>query len=217
MKVNVTKEELIAFEEEIAERFKNKEISAPVHLQSGGLDELIFIFEKYINENDYILGTWRNHIPCLLKGVPPETLIKAILNKQSIHLNFSQYKILSSGIVGGIFPIAVGIALGIKLKNDNNKVWVIAGDMSFTTGIARESLTYASNYSLPIGWICQDNNLSVCTNTRECWGSKKLWFEDFEEKENLEYNITYYKILNLFHFRYSSSYPHVNIKNRVQF
>ena len=37
--------------------------------------------------------------------------------------------------------------------------------MTSETGIMHESLKYAENFNLPIKFIIEDNNLSVCTDT----------------------------------------------------
>ena len=78
------------------------------------------------------------------------------------------------------------------------------GDMTSETGIAHETIKYAINFKLPIHFIIEDNNLSVCTNTRKTWALKKLTFENINNKY-----ITYYK--------YKNKYPHAGAGIRVQF
>ena len=51
----VTKEEIIAFEKEIADVFATGVIRAPVHLRAGREDDLIKIFKDHnIGDDDYI-------------------------------------------------------------------------------------------------------------------------------------------------------------------
>ena len=40
----ITRDELIAFETEIGERFNNREIRAPIHLYHGNEDQIIQVF-----------------------------------------------------------------------------------------------------------------------------------------------------------------------------
>src|SRR3990172_991541 len=108
----MTPADLIAFEQEIADLFNAGMIPHPVHLSVGNELDLIEIF-KDIAPDDWCLGGWRFHHQCLLHGVPPETLKTAIMRGQSMHLAFTGRRILCSSIVGGILPIALGIALGI--------------------------------------------------------------------------------------------------------
>ena len=82
MLTNLTKEDLIQFEDEIADCFNNAEIRAPVHLYHGNEDQIIEIFTKQnIKDEDWVLCSWRSHYQCLLKGVPKLQLKKAILEK----------------------------------------------------------------------------------------------------------------------------------------
>lgn len=172
----VTKEELIAFEREIADLFNAKKIPAVIHLYSGGEEALIKIF-KGIRPQDWVLCSWRSHYQCLLKGVPKYELKTAILAGNSIHLAFPKYRILSSGIVAGILPIAVGLALGIRRRGEgkeDTKVHVFMGDMTSETGTAHECMKYARGFDLPINFYIEDNGVSAETDTKKVWGLKKL-------------------------------------------
>src|SRR4051812_28417604 len=115
MKKILTKGELIAFEDDIANCFNNKMIRSPIHLYYGNEKEMIKVFKK-INEADWVMCSWRSHYQCLLKGVPKKELKKEILENRSISLCFPKQRIVSSAIVGGIVPIALGVAMGIKRR-----------------------------------------------------------------------------------------------------
>ena len=202
----LTKKELIDFENEIAECFNSAMIKAPVHLYNGNEEQIIEVFRKNnIGKEDWVLCSWRSHYQCLLKGVPMDKLKKAILAGRSISLCFKEYKVLSSGIVTGAIPIALGISLDIKRKNKTNRVYCFMGDMTSETGIAHECIKYARNHELPIHFIVEDNGKSVCTDTRATWGMKKLTYEGVND----EY-ITYYKYK-------LDKYPHAGAGIRVQF
>jgi TPP-dependent pyruvate/acetoin dehydrogenase alpha subunit len=165
--------DLIAFEDEMAALFEAGQIKAPLHLSGGNEDQLIEIFKEIDIENDYVLCSWRSHYHCLLKGVPHEELRQAILDGHSISLSFPEYKVLSSGIVGGIAPIGVGIAAGLKRTQQPGKVWCFVGDMTASTGIVAESLSYAMGHDLPIEFVAENNGLSVCTDTEAAWGPQE--------------------------------------------
>ena len=133
----LSKEELIEFENEIARCFDDAQIRAPVHLYNGNEEQIIEIFQKHnIGPEDWVLCSWRSHYQCLLKGVPKDKLKEAILEGRSISLCFKEYKVVSSGIVTGVLPIAVGIAINLKRKNSKNRVFCFMGDMTSETGIA---------------------------------------------------------------------------------
>ncbi len=167
--MNWTPELLQEFETDIEQLFASGQIKAPVHLAGGNERPLIEIF-KGINRDDWVLCTWRSHYHCLLRGVPPQEVKDAIVAGHSIALSFPDYRILSSALVGGICPIAVGLAWAIKARGGKEKVHVFIGDMTAMTGIYSECWHYASGHGLPVHWIVEDNYKSVMTDTREVWG-----------------------------------------------
>ena len=199
----MNKHQLIKFEEEIADLFNNAKIKAPIHLHSNNEKNLIKIFKK-IKKSDWIFCSWRSHYHCLLKGVPISKLKKEILDGKSISLCFPEYKIYSSAMVGGTLPIAVGMALSYKNKKKKNKVYCFIGDMTSETGIAHECIKYSINKKLPIKFIVEDNEKSVCTNTRKVWSQKKLSFEKYSSKY-------------VYYYKYHLKFPHAGAGKRVQF
>jgi pyruvate dehydrogenase E1 component alpha subunit len=202
METNITKEDLRNFELEIFELFKNKLISSPIHLRGGNEEQLIEIF-KSINPQDYCFFSWASHLECLLKGVPKDKVKQAILNNKSICLSFKDYNIISSAIVGGNAPLAVGVAMGLKLKNSPAHVWCFVGDMSFYTGAVQESIRYAEVNDLPITFVVADNKISVTTPTREIWGN------DIEEITK--------KSSKCIRYEYTNIFPHAGIGEKVLF
>lgn len=166
----MTKEELIAFEVDIASLFNAGKIRAPIHLSGENEDELIRIFAD-VKPDDWVATNWRSHYHCLLKGVPPECLMADILLGRSITLCYPEYRIFSSAIVGGALPIAVGIALGIKRRGGRERVWAFCGDMTGRGGMFHECEQFAEGYGLPITFVVEKNGLSVCTDTAASWSS----------------------------------------------
>ena len=203
MITNINKNDLINFENRIADTFNKARIKAPVHLYSNNEEQMIEVF-KDINKDDWVFCTWRSHYQCLLKGVPENELYEKICKGLSISLCFPRYKIFSSGIVSGSIPIAVGAAISIKLNKAKNRVHCFMGDMTSETGIAHECIKYSKNHNLPIRFIIEDNEVSVCTDTRKTWGTDQLTYENVDDPM-----IVYYK--------YKNTYPHAGAGTRVQF
>ncbi len=200
----MNKKELILFEEEIADLFNKGKIRAPVHLYQGNEDKIIEFFKR-VNKNDWIFCSWRSHYQCLLKGVPKEEVKKEIMNGRSISLCFPKQRIYSSALVGGSVPIAVGTAMSLKLKKEKNTmVYCFMGEMTSETGIAHECIKYSINLDLPIHFIIEDNEKSVCTDTRSTWKLKKLTYEGKNDKF-----VTFYS--------YKSKWPHAGAGKRIQF
>src|SRR3989338_3991446 len=92
---NALKEDLMRFEDEIAELFTSGKIFAPVHLSDGNEDAL-----------------------------------KDILKGNSITVCNPEHHFYSSGIVGGVTSIALGVALGLARSSTSEHVWLFVGDMA---------------------------------------------------------------------------------------
>jgi len=167
----MNKQDLIQFEEEVKDLFLQRRIRVPIHLSSNNEDQLIEIF-KEVKSTDWVLSTHRSHYHALLKGIPPELVKAEILAGRSMHLNFKEYNFLTSAIVGGICPIAVGIAMGIKRRGEERKVWAFIGDCAAEMGIYEECKKYTKNFDLPICFVIEDNDMSSNSPTRQIWGIK---------------------------------------------
>jgi len=202
METGMTPKDLREFEMEIFKLFEQGKITSPIHLRGGNEDQLIEIF-KSINENDYCFFTWASHLECLLKGVPRQEVKEAILRNKSICLSFKEYNIISSAIVGGNAPIAVGAAMGTKRKGEKNHVWCFMGDMSYYTGTAQESIRYAEVHDLPVTFVIADNGVSVDTPTREIWGDDIIKRTEESSK--------------CIRYEYENVFPHAGIGKEVLF
>jgi TPP-dependent pyruvate/acetoin dehydrogenase alpha subunit len=118
-----------------------------------------------------------------------------ILQRKSISLCFKEYNAISSGIVGGICPVALGVALALKRQGSQQRVFCFIGDMSAETGIFAECWKYGFCNKLPITWIVADNGKSVCTDTKKSWG---MYHHSVSRAENV----------NVHYFQYKLGYPH---------
>ncbi|KKL80097.1 hypothetical protein LCGC14_2008210 [marine sediment metagenome] len=184
-----TASKLIAFEREIADLFEAGEIRAPVHLHGNNEGQLIDIFAQgdIGNKDVWCFGTHRAHYHALLKGVPPELVKAEILKGNSISLQFPEYHFHTSAIVGGILPIALGVAMC------GQRVWCFVGEMAERTGIFHECLHYAHGHDLPIRFVVENNGLSVETPTDKVWDDGLT---------------TYPKGFYRWRYTYERTYPH---------
>lgn len=207
------KDDLVAFEERIKTLFEAGKIRAPVHLSGGNEDALLAVFKAY-RPGDWIFSTWRNHYHWLLSGRDPGELERQILSGDSMSVFGDRF--FTSSIVGGNAPIALGVALALKIKqgktvegrasaqtgeatagNRPPKVWCFLGDMAASGGLARECLRYAEGHDLPITYVIEDNDLSVTTETQKVWGTEK-------KKKDRRY-------------KYKRRYPHAGTGKFIEF
>ena len=82
-----------------------------------------------------------------------------------MHLNDISAGISASiPIVASSIPIAVGIALSIKMKKENRISVVFFGEAATEEGVFFESINFAQLNKLPILFVCENNKYSVYSN-----------------------------------------------------
>jgi len=197
-KVKTEPKELIEFEKKVAIHYEGGNIRGPVHLAKNNELELIEIF-SYISQDDWVFVPWRNHYHAILHGVDKGKLFEWICEGRSMGTNNVNPNFYSSSIVGGIIPIAVGVALALKTKGAKNRVWCFVGDMTMETGGFHEAYKYCKNFDLPLQWVVEDNNMSVHTPTSMAWN----------KKQHIPNDIVYYE--------YEMGYPHHGTGKWVNF
>ena len=188
----MTADDLRAFEREVAEAFETKRIRAPVHLSDGNEEQLIAIFRE-IDRTDWIFATHRAHFHALLHGVPRERVLADILAGKSMMLHYPTHRVFTSAIVGGILPIACGVAAA------GGRVWCFLGDMAASGGAFHDAVKFADGHELPIRFVVEDNKLSTNTPTVEAWGRGVP------------------QAGRVMRYTYDRTYPHVGVSKFVEF
>ena len=196
------KKKLIDFEQEIADLFKQGRIRCPVHLSGGNEKQLIDIF-KDISPDDYVFSHNRNHYHYLLHTNDFEGLKNKILNGDSMHTCNPEKHFYSSSILSGCVAIACGVALALKMKGSKQRVHCFIGDGAADEGFFYEAARYAACQNLPIKFIIENNNRSVCTTLKERWGSGEWWWDTFLDTKVVSY-------------KYVCKWPHVGIGQFVK-
>jgi TPP-dependent pyruvate/acetoin dehydrogenase alpha subunit len=198
--VTHTKESLIAFRDRVAEAFKAKRILAPVHFPGGEEDQLIAAMAD-IRPDDWLCVGWRSMYAALLKGCPEEWVFDEILAGRSMYLMSKEHRVVGSSIVGGILPVACGLAMGIARRGGSERVWVVTGDMTATTGLFSEFIRYCAGHGLPVRVVVCDNGYSTNAPTEQVWGTSSVQGTG----------------LQVTRFRYKRTMPHVGLAERVSF
>ena len=207
----MNKDELIAFEDGIKDLYLQKQIRCPIHLSGGNEEPLIDIF-KQVNPGDWCLSTHRSHYHALLKGIPPEWLKAEILAGRSMQIMSAEHHFFSSSIVGGICPIAVGLAMAIKQKGEKRRVFAFIGDMAGESGIFHESVKYARGHDLPAVFIIENNHFSTDTPTAKVWAKRET-----TQKEGKVAIIDSWLNGAVFRYSYTRVFPHVGCGEFVRF
>lgn len=157
--------DLLAFTAEVSERFVAGDIPGPVHLCSDTQIEPLLDLFRDIKRTDYVLGTWRSMYHALLHGVPRERVMAEVFAGRSMSLHFPEHRFMTSAIVGGMLPIACGLAAA------GERVWCFVGDMCASTGAFKDAEKYMRRNDLPVTFVVEDNALSTNTPTDAAWGT----------------------------------------------
>lgn len=157
-------------EETIAELYHEQEMRCPVHLCSGQEAIAVGVCANLSN-NDYVLSNHRSHGHYLAKGGSMKEMMAEIYGKVtgasrgkggSQHLIDHEVGFLgATPIVGGIIPVAVGVAFGTLMKKDARVTVVFLGDAATEEGVFSESLNFAALKQIPIIFVCENNLYSV--------------------------------------------------------
>ena len=154
------------FEEETERLYRRGKIGGFLHTYIG--EEAIAVGAiPVLREDDYVIGHYRDHGHALARGLDPKLAMAELCGKStglsggkggSMHL-FDAEKHFMGGhaIVGGQLPLAVGIALGIKLKKLDSVVMCFFGDGAVNEGEFHEAMNLASLWKLPIVFMLENN------------------------------------------------------------
>jgi len=157
-------------EESIADRYSEQNMRCPTHLSIGQEAISVGVCSN-LEDDDQVLSTHRAHAHYLAKGGNLNAMIAEIYGKitgcskgmgGSMHLIDKSVGFMgSTAIVGNTIPVAVGIALSIKIKKLKTISCVFFGDGATEEGAFYESVNFAIVHKLPILFICENNLYSV--------------------------------------------------------
>ncbi len=160
------------FEEEVARLFRNGELPGSVHLYIGEEAVAAGVCVALRTE-DYVTSTHRGHGHVVAKGGEPKRMMAELFGKEtgycrgkggSQHIaDFTIGMLGACGIVGGGIPIATGAALSIKLRKTDQVSVSFFGDGAANEGSFHESLNLASAMSLPVIFVCENNQYGEFT------------------------------------------------------
>ncbi len=117
--------------------------------------------------DDYMTATYRGLADEVAKGVPLREMWGEMLGRATgtskgrggpMHIADPEHGLmLCTGIVGGGIPIATGLALSSQLRGDERVTICNFGDGASNIGAFHEALNLASVWSLPVVFVCQNN------------------------------------------------------------
>ena len=160
------------FEEHCAEQYTKGNITGFLHLYSG--QEAVAVGATAgLHKDDYVISAYREHVQAIVRGADPKLVMAELFGKAtglckgkggSMHLFDPNLNFMGGyAIVGGQFPIAVGLAFSTKYRNENRITACFFGDGSVNQGTFHESLNWAQVWELPVLFICENNYYGIGT------------------------------------------------------
>jgi len=151
-------------------------MKTPIHLCIGQEAVAVGVCSA-LNKDDYISSNHRSHGHYLAKGGDLKRMIAELYCREtgcskgrggSMHLvDISVGHIGSSSIVGGGIPIATGLAFAIQMKKQDRVSVTFFGDGGADEGVLYESINFAILKRLPVIFIYENNQFSVCSRVSD--------------------------------------------------
>lgn len=167
----------------IEKAYPEDRIRTPVHLCIGQEAVAAGVCTA-LHENDLVFSNHRGHGHYLAKGGDMKALVAELFGKKtgcaggrggSMHLIDKGACLMgSSAIVGGGISLAAGGALSLKMQQKNAVSAVFFGDGAAEQGVLYETINIAVKKKLPVLFVLEDNQYSVCTPKAE----RRAW-KDF--------------------------------------
>jgi pyruvate dehydrogenase E1 component alpha subunit len=126
-----------------------------------------------LQPQDYVVTNYRGLHDQIAKGIPLRPLLAESLGRVTgankgrggpRHVVHPQCGLmLTTTIVGGGLPIANGLALASKLRNDGRVTVCNFGEGAANIGAFHEALNLAGVWALPVIFLCQNNGYAEST------------------------------------------------------
>ena len=157
-------------EEKLLQLYAEGKLNGTVHTCIGQEMNSVLISSN-LSENDTVCSNHRGHGHFLAKTNDLKGFFAELLGKKcgcsggiggSQHLYSKNF--YSNGVQGGMTPIALGLAYGHKINNNNNISVVYIGDGTFGEGILYESFNLSSLWNLPVLFVVENNKIAQSTS-----------------------------------------------------
>lgn len=161
------------FENIIDEKNRAGLLYGTTHLYNGQ-EAIATAICDLLMPSDLILSTHRNHGHAIAKGTNTYPMFAEIFGKKtgtngghggSMHISdLSVGNYGGNGIVGGNFPVALGLAQALKMNHSEQIVVCFSGDGATNEGTFHESLNLASIWQLPVIFVIENNQYAMSSD-----------------------------------------------------
>ncbi len=161
------------FEERCYEAYVERKIGGFLHLYPGQEACAHGVLEAARPGYDYVITGYRDHVHAIKCGADPKAVMAELYGKEtgsckgrggSMHIFDVEHHFMGGyALVGGPFPLAVGMAKALKLKGSDAISICFLGDAANNQGTFHESLNMAKLWNLPVLFVCENNLYGIGT------------------------------------------------------
>jgi pyruvate dehydrogenase E1 component alpha subunit len=159
-------QEMRQFEKRAYDLFMKNLVKGTSHL-SLGMEAISAGFGAAMRPDDYTFATYRGHAHTLARGVGMTPVLAELLGRAngllggkggSMHLTSVEHGMMGSyAIIGAHLTIANGAAWSAQYRGTEQVAVCFFGDGTTNIGAFHEALNYASVFSLPVVFVCENN------------------------------------------------------------
>jgi len=171
------------FELKAQQLFEENKLRGSVHLYAGE-EAIAATVCSLLRDEDYITSTHRGHGHCIAKGAQLDRAMAELMGKAtgyckgrsgSMHIaDFTKGNLGANAIVGAGVPIAAGAALASKLRGEDRVAVTFFGDGASNEGAVHEAMNMASNWKLPVIFVCENNGFGISVPTWQSTSVKDI-------------------------------------------
>lgn len=160
------------FEEKVEELFSKGLVRGTAHTCIG--QEAVAVGAlSALGKRDFITSTHRGHGHFLARGGDPGRILAEICGRSGGYSGGRGGSQLmachelgflgANGITGGSLPLALGVALSMKLRKQRRVTLCFFGDGAASQGSFHESLNMAGLWRTPVIFLCENNLYAMST------------------------------------------------------
>ncbi|MFI2281116.1 pyruvate dehydrogenase (acetyl-transferring) E1 component subunit alpha [Nocardia beijingensis] len=172
------------FEERTAQSYQQAKIGGYCHLNLGE-EATVVGLGAAMRPTDYLFTNYREHGYALAKGIEPGRVMAELYGRAtgtskgwggSMHMYDTVTRMLGGyAIVGGQVPLAVGAALAIDYRGEDDVVVCQMGEGTTNIGAFHESLNIAALWRLPVVFLVINNQTGMGTTVERSSAEPDLW------------------------------------------
>lgn len=159
-----------AFEQAVLASHEKRLVQGPAHTYIGMEASAVGICAA-LQDDDYLTSTHRGHGHCIARGLDVKRMLAEIFGRAtgyckgkggSMHIaDVSRGMLGADGIVGGGIPIAMGAALGCRVRQSSQVVVCFFGEGATNQGSFHEAINLAAIRKLPVVFVCENNHWAL--------------------------------------------------------